>query len=418
MNQGSTKIDSELIAAIDVGSTKVCTILARKSRGGFPEIVSYSVVPSSGVTKGNVVDANATSQAIRRTMNEIRSDVGMDVKSAYVGITGSHIAYENRVDHFPDIGRQGVVTLDEFAKIPSMVSEGLQIPGRAIIHSLPIHYGVDGHNGIKNPVGMHVTGLEVTTHLITADSYIADKLREAVTLSGIELKSMVLEPFASSESILTQTEKDIGSAVVDIGGGTTDIALFRNGSVVYTAVIPVGGFQFTNDICLTYNVDFADAEDAKLRYGHTNLSAVDLMEVVPISPVGSSANIEIRRRDICQLMRERAMELIRLVDLKLQQGGLKENPNSLVYITGGASQLPGFYEMAEQFIPNCQVRRGTPDFLMKMTDELREPCYATAVGMVLHAFRSESSAERQLGIKDTIEKSGFLRRLMNGLRLG
>ena len=299
--------DSELIAAIDVGSTKVCTILARKSRGGFPEVVSYSVVPSFGVTKGNVVDVNATSQAIRRTMSEIRSDVGVDVKSAYVGITGSHIGYENRVDHFSDIGKQGVVTLDEIAKIPSMVSDGLKIPGRSIIHSLPIHYGVDGHDGIKNPVGMHVTGLEVTTHLITADSYFADKLREAVTLSGIELKSMVLEPFASSESILTQTEKDIGSAVVDIGGGTTDIVLFRNGSVVYTAVIPVGGFQFTNDISLTYNVEFPDAEEAKLRYGHTNLYAVDLMEAVPITPVGSSANIEIRRRDICQLMSERAV---------------------------------------------------------------------------------------------------------------
>ena len=118
------------------------------------------------------------------------------------------------------------------------------------------------------------------------------------------------------------------------------------------------------------------------------------------------------------MMRERAVELIRLVDLKLQQGGLKENPNSLVYITGGASQLPGFYEMAEQFIPNCQVRRGTPDFLMRMTDELKEPCYATAVGMVLHAYRSENSAERQLGIKDSIEEAGFLRRLMNVLKLG
>ena len=418
MNQRSTGTDSELIAAIDVGSSKVCTILARKSRNGFPEVISYSVVPSSGVTKGNVVDVNVTSQAIRRTLGEIRADVGMDVKSAYVGITGSHIAYENRVDHFSDIGRQGVVTLDEFAKIPSMVSDGLQIPGRKIIHSLPIHYGVDGHDGIKNPVGMHVTGLEVTTHLITSDSYFADKLREAVLLSGIELKSLVLEPFASSESILTQAEKDIGSAVVDIGGGTTDIALFRNGSLVYTAVIPVGGFQFTNDICLTYNVEFAEAEEAKLRYGHTNLSAVDLMETVSISPVGSSANIEIRRSDICQLMRERAVELIRLVDLKLQQGRLKENPNSLVYITGGASQLPGFFEMAEQFIPNCQVRRGIPDFLMRMTDELKEPCYATAVGMVLHAYRSENSAERQLGIKDSIEEAGFLRRLMNVLKLG
>ena len=118
------------------------------------------------------------------------------------------------------------------------------------------------------------------------------------------------------------------------------------------------------------------------------------------------------------MMRERAMEHIRMVDMILQLGGLKESPYSLVYLAGGASQLPGFYEMAEQFIPNCQVRRGTPDFLMKMTDELREPCYATAVGMVLHAFRSESSAERQLGIKDTVEDSGFLRRLMNVLRLG
>lgn len=418
MNQRSTGTNSELILAIDVGSTKVCTILARKSRNGFPEVISHSVVPSLGVTKGNVVDVNATSQAIRRTVGEIRADVGMDVKSAYVGITGSHIAYENRVDYFSDIGRQGVVTLDEFTKIPSMVSDGLQIPGRKIIHSLPIHYSVDGHDGIKNPVGMHVTGLEVTTHLITSDSYFADKLREAVLLSGIELKSLVVEPFASSESILTQAEKDMGSAIVDIGGGTTDIALFRNGSLVYTAVIPVGGFQFTNDICLTYNVEFAEAEEAKLRYGHTNLSAVDLMETVSISPVGSSANIEIRRRDICQLMRERAVELIRLVDLKLQQGGLKENPNSLVYITGGASQLPGFFEMAEQFIPNCQVRRGIPDFLMRMTDELKEPCYATAVGMVLHAYRSENSAERQLGIKDSIEEAGFLRRLMNVLKLG
>ena len=140
MNQRYTGTDSELIVAIDVGSTKVCTILARKSRNGFPEVISYSVVPSSGVAKGNVVDVNVTSQAIRRTVGEIRADVGMDVKSAYVGITGSHIAYENRVDHFPDIGRQGVVTLDEFAKIPSMVSDGLQIPGRKIIHSYPFWF--------------------------------------------------------------------------------------------------------------------------------------------------------------------------------------------------------------------------------------------------------------------------------------
>lgn len=417
MTQGLIDTNSDLIAVIDVGTTKVCTVVARKSKSGFPELISFSDVPCSGVKRGNVVDATAISDAIRKTVSEIRSNVGIDVRSAYVGITGSHISYENRVDYFPDIGRQGVVTLDEVAQIPDMVSEGLHLPGRTIIHALPIQYAVDGHDGIKNPVGMHVTGLEVTTHLVTADSYFADKLEDTLKMSAIDLKAMVIEPFASSEAILTQTEKDIGSAVVDIGGGTTDIVIFRNGSAVYTGTIPVGGFQFTNDVCLTYNVGFSEAEEAKVKYGNTNLSAIDLTEIVPVSPIGSSATIELRRRDLCQLMRERAMELIRLIDLKLQQGGLKENPNSIVYITGGASQLPGFYEMAEQFIPNCVVKRGYPDFLMGITDDLRNPSYATAIGMVLHAFSVENSMERRLGMNDSIEGSGLLGRIKKILKL-
>ena len=417
MTQGLIDTNSDLIAVIDVGTTKVCTVVARKSKSGFPELISFSDVPCSGVKRGNVVDATAISDAIRKTVSEIRSNVGIDVRSAYVGITGSHISYENRVDYFPDIGRQGVVTLDEVAQIPDMVSEGLHLPGRTIIHALPIQYAVDGHDGIKNPVGMHVTGLEVTTHLITADSYFADKLEDTLKMSAIDLKAMVIEPFASSEAILTQTEKDIGSAVVDIGGGTTDMVIFKNGSAVYTGTIPVGGFQFTNDVCLTYNVGFSEAEEAKVKYGNTNLSAIDLTEIVPVSPIGSSATIELRRRDLCQLMRERAMELIRLIDLKLQQGGLKENPNSIVYITGGASQLPGFYEMAEQFIPNCVVKRGYPDFLMGITDDLRNPSYATAIGMVLHAFSVENSMERRLGMNDSIEGSGLLGRIKKILKL-
>jgi len=417
LTQGLIDTNSDLIAAIDVGTTKVCTVVARKSKSGFPELISFSDVPCSGVKRGNVVDATAISDAIRKTVSEIRSNVGIDVRSAYVGITGSHISYENRVDYFPDIGRQGVVTLDEVAQIPDMVSEGLHLPGRTIIHALPIQYAVDGHDGIKNPVGMHVTGLEVTTHLVTADSYFADKLEDTLKMSAIDLKAMVIEPFASSEAILTQTEKDIGSAVVDIGGGTTDMVIFKNGSAVYTGTIPVGGFQFTNDVCLTYNVGFSEAEEAKVKYGNTNLSAIDLTEIVPVSPIGSSATIELRRRDLCQLMRERAMELIRLIDLKLQQGGLKENPNSIVYITGGASQLPGFYEMAEQFIPNCVVKRGYPDFLMGITDDLRNPSYATAIGMVLHAFSVENSMERRLGMNDSIEGSGLLGRIKKILKL-
>tara|TARA_A100001037_G_scaffold47499_2_gene39163 strand:- start:10133 stop:11389 length:1257 start_codon:yes stop_codon:yes gene_type:complete len=417
LTQGFADTNSDLITVIDVGTTKVCTVLARKSKKGFPELISFSSIPCSGVKRGNVVDASVISDAIRQTVNDIRSSTGIDVKSAYVGITGSHISYENRVDYFPTIGQQGVVTLDEVAQIPDMVSEGLRIPGRRIIHALPMHYAVDGFDGIKNPVGMHVSGLEVTTHLVTADSYFADKLEDTLKMAGMDLKLMVNEPYASGEAVLTQTEKDAGSAVVDIGGGTTDIVIFKNGSAVYTGSIPVGGFQFTNDVCLTYNVAFSDAEESKIKFGNTELSAIDLTETIPVSPIGSSATIELRRRDLCQLMRERAMELIRLIDLKLQQGGLKENPNSIVYITGGASQLPGFYEMAEQFIPNCVVKKGSPDFLMGITDDLRNPCYATAIGMVLHAFVVESSMERRLGMNDSIESSGLLGRIKKLLKL-
>ena len=417
MSQGLQQTNSDLIAAIDVGTTKVCTILARKSKNGFPELVSYSVLPCSGVKRGNVVDVDATGDVIRKTANEIRSEVGIEITSAYVSITGAHVSYENRVDQFPEIGQQGVVTLEEVARIPGMVSGGLNIPGRTIIHAFPIQYRVDGYDGIKNPVGMHVKGLEVKTHLVTADTFFVEKLKDVLAFSSIALKSMVVEPFASSEAILTQTEKDIGSAVVDIGGGTTDIVIFKNGSAIYTATIPVGGFQFTNDICLTYNVGFPEAEEAKLEYGHTNLSAIDLMETFLVSPVGSSAKIELRRRDLCQLMRERAMELVRLIDLKLQQGGLKDNPNSLVYITGGASCLPGLYEMAEQFIPNCMVKKGVPDFLMGITEELKDPCYSTAVGMVLYGFSFETSSGILSGTNNGEKRTGFFGRVKKILNL-
>ena len=417
MTQSLIDTNSDLITAIDVGTSKVCTVLARKSKAGFPELISFSVVPCSGVKRGNVVDSSAITDAIRKTISEIRSDVGIDIRSAYVGITGPRVSYDNRVDYFPNIGQQGVVTLDEVAQIPDMVSDGLNLPGKTIVHAFPIQYAVDGHDGIRNPVGMHVRGLQVTTHLVMADSYFADKLKDAIKMSGIDVKALVIEPFASSEAILTQAEKDIGSAVVDIGGGTTDIVIFKNGSAVYTGTIPVGGFQFTNDVCLTYNVGFPEAEEAKLEYGNTNLSAIDLTETVPISPMGSSAIIELRRRDLCQLLRERAMELIRLIDLKLQQGGVKENPNSIVYITGGASQLPGFYEMAEQFIPNCVIKRGVPDFLMGITEDLRSPCYSTAIGTVLHAFNVENSADRRIGMSDSIEGPGFLGRIKKLLKL-
>tara|TARA_Y100001934_G_scaffold5135_1_gene7186 strand:+ start:4269 stop:5519 length:1251 start_codon:yes stop_codon:yes gene_type:complete len=385
---------NETITAIDIGTTKICTILARKVNGEFPEVIAHSVVPCSGLKKGNVENINLTSQAISSSLAEIREKTSSPIDSAYIGITGSHIDFDNRVDTLDGIGRHGVITTDEVEKIPQLISRGLESYGRNVIHTMPSTYRIDGYNGISNPVGMHANGVEVTSHVVSAGSSFVKNLEDSVTSAGIGVKQMVLEPLASSEAILSAKQKEKGAAIVDIGGGTTDIVAFKKGSITYTSVIPVGGFQFTNDICLTYNTTFSEAEGIKLRYGTTEPSTVDMRETIGAQVVDSNVRSSINRRDLCQLIRERSMELIRLIDLKLQESGLRENLEADVVITGGASGLPGFFQMAQKYMPNCNIKMGLPFHLSGMSKELDAPAYSTGVGILLYASRQERSIEK------------------------
>ena len=259
---------------------------------------------------------------------------------------------------------------------------------------------IDGHNGINNPVGMHAAGLEVKSHLVTAGDSFVRNLDSAVVTAGLKVKQMVLEPLASSEALLTSKEKERGAAIVDIGGGTTDIVAFKGGSILYTSVVPVGGFQFTNDISMTFNTSFEEAEQLKLKYASTEPASIDMREQIDVSVLGRSAKVNVYRRDICQLVRERGMELIRLIDLKLQESGIGQNHKAQVVMTGGASSLPGLFEMAQQYMPNCNIRIGFPDHLAGMSEELEAPAYSTGVGMLLWALRNERVAE------GLIEKTG------------
>ena len=385
---------NETITAIDIGTTKICTIVARKVNGEFPEVIAHSVVPCSGLKKGNVENINLTSQAIGSSLKEIREKTDSPISSAYIGITGSHIDFDNRVDLLDDIGSHGVITSEEVEKIPQLISGGLESYGRNVIHAVPATYRIDGYNGISNPVGMHANGVEVSSHVVTAGASFVKNLEASVTSAGISVKAMVLEPLASSEAILSAKQKEKGAAIVDIGGGTTDIVAFKKGSIGYTSVIPVGGFQFTNDICLTYNTTFSDAENIKLRYGNTEPSSVDMRELIDAQVVDSNVRSSINRRDMCQLIRERSMELIRLIDLKLQESGIRENLDAEVVITGGASGLPGFFEMAQKFIPNCNIKIGLPFHLSGMSKELESPAYSTGVGILLYASRQERSLQK------------------------
>ena len=393
--------NGSVITAIDVGTTKICTIVAMKVNGRYPEIIAHSVVPCTGLKKGNVEDINITAKGIKSSLEVIRSRTELPINAAYVGITGSHIDFDNRIDVLNHIGSKGVITSDEVNSVPELVMASSKTPGREIIHAIPTAYDIDGHNGINNPVGMHAVGLKVKSHLVTAGDSFVRNLDSAVVTAGLQVKQMVLEPLASSEALLTSKEKERGAAIVDMGGGTTDIVAFRGGSILYTSVVPVGGFQFTNDISVTFNTSFEEAEQLKLKYASTEPASIDMREQIDVSVLGRSAKVSVYRRDICQLVRERGMELIRLIDLKLQESGIGQNHKAKVFMTGGASSLPGLFEMAQQYMPNCNIRIGFPEHLAGMSEELEAPAYSTGVGMLLWALRNERVAE------GSIEKTGI-----------
>jgi cell division protein FtsA len=251
---------------------------------------------------------------------------------------------------------------------------------------------LDGQPGIRNPLGMHTSRLEVETHVITGASELVEKLTLAVEQAGLNVASLVLEPIASAEAVVTDEEKESGVALVDMGGGTTDLILYSQGTVFYNAALPVGGFQFTNDICVAYSTTYEAAEEAKLKFGNTEPAAVKASGELSLPIEGRTRHRQIALREMCQLMRERAQELVRLVRIKLHEAGQSENSELRLVLTGGASGLPGLDDMMRRTISR-HVRIGVPDSVPDIPEELRAPKFATSVGILLWAIKAGASAQ-------------------------
>ena len=415
--------DGKILTAIDVGTYKVCTIVAKTNGDGSFAVVAHSVVRSEGMKKGNVADVSAAEAAIRASVEEVRRKSGLSIHSAYVGVSGAHVSSENRKDALEWAGRHGVITAADVTRIPGSVASSIARPGRQVIHAIPISYSLDGKNGIRDPVGMHTRELEVETHVVTGASSFLDKLVAAVEKSGVRVESLVLEPLASSEAVLTPEEKEEGAAVVDIGGGTTDIAVFRNGSLVYTAVIPVGGYQFTNDICLTYDTPYSAAEEAKLKYGHTEPNGAQAREDISLPLADTTSEIKVPLRDICLLTRERAQELIRLIKLLLHEAKMGAASNIRVVLTGGTSRLPGLEALVQRILTN-HVTIGIPRARGAIPEELQAPAYATSVGILIWAMnrdRQDTSLAAHTttanGDRPETRRGGSISRILNKLRM-
>ena len=377
------------ITAIDIGTTKIATIVAKYSKSGAIDILGHSVVPCKGLSKGNVVDVEKTSEGINQSISILKQYYNLNIKSAFLGITGSHVNFEDRWDKLDSVAKSGVITREDIIKNP-LKDIDQNIDNKSILHTIPISYSVDGANEILNPIGMHSSNLSVKTHLISASPSAVTKLIQSANEADIESDGLILEPLASSHSVINDKEKNDGVLMVDIGGGTTDLMFFKNKRVEYTAVIPVGGFHFTNDISSTYKIDSNEAEDIKIKFGSatTNITNNTVPEIEMKSKL-SPEPIKVPLTELIRLTRERAQELVKLIKIKTKQIDFENNPQYKIVLTGGTSNLNGLTELIARNI-TTNVRIGSPKLglnnLVKfknIPEELKNPRFATVLGMVL-----------------------------------
>ena len=383
--------NSKVYAAIDIGTTKVLTVIGRKAGDGRVEILGHGVAPCAGVRKGVVEDVHATQTAVRSSVGKAESASGTHVDTAFVGITGTGISYERRMDTIDWVGEHGVITYNEVEKVPGSVAGGGSNGyhyGRKVIHAIPRTYSIDGKQGVSDPMGMHTSRVDVETHLVQASELEIARLTQAVAGAGIRIEALVLEALASCESVLMQEERVRGAALIDMGGGTTDVMVFRDGTMQYSSVIPVGGYQFTNDICVVYNTSYEAAEEVKVNKASVLPDSSKIHEEVALPISGGHTSLRVSLHDICQLTRERAQELMRLIILKLREGGLDDLTDYRIVLSGGSSRLDGFYELF-RVGTSADVRLGAPLGYLGVPRELQSPTCSTGAGILLWAAQQE-----------------------------
>ncbi|MDO8567214.1 MAG: cell division protein FtsA [Dehalococcoidales bacterium] len=366
------------VAAIDVGTTKVCTILAENGPDGL-KTVGVGITPSRGMHKGMVVNIDEAAEAIYQSVKKAEETCNLKVESAYIGVTGRHVTSMNNHGVISINRNDRLVRPDDLRRVLNATQSVKVASDRKLLHVIPRSYGVDGQCGVRNPVGMHGTKLDVETHIITATQTSLQNMVKCIRKVGVEVEDLVLEPLASAEAVLTEEEKHDGVVLADIGGGTTDIAIFREGSIWHTAVLPVAGYQLTRDIGIGLGLPFDVAEQMKKKYG----------SVMSVYEGKSEAAAEIAAdghgfsyQDLCGILRARVEELIKLVRLEIcGDEAEKLAPAGLVF-TGGSSNLSGLAPLASQML-GLPVRIGSPVGMVGLTDALNDPAYATSVGLML-----------------------------------
>ena len=374
------------IVGFDIGTKKVVAVIGEVTEEYKLEIIGIGTAESRGLRKGVVVNLDATTSAVKKAQEEAELMAGVEIASAYFGISGAHIKSFNSRGVIAVSGKNREIGREDIKRVIDQ-SKALSIPpDREIIHIIPQEFVVDEQDGIKDPLGMSGVKLEVNVHIVTSAITSVQNLRTCVERAGINIEQIVLNQIATSASILTHDERELGVGLIDIGAGTTEVAIFERGSLWYTSTIPIGGDNFTNDIAVGLRTPIPEAEKIKKKFGCVASTITDEQETIEVPSVGKGRKPRVLSRQLLSdIIQPRAEEIFRLVDNDIKRMGYEKSLNSGLVLTGGTSLLEGLEEVAEEIF-DLPVRRGDPGGVGGLVDRVSTPDYATSVGLILYGF--------------------------------
>ena len=369
----------EIVVGIDVGTTKVCTLVGRVDDAMSIRILGVGIEPSDGIRKGIIVDLAAASQAIKRSVEKAEHTSGLEITTGLVSLAGAHVSSINSRGATNVPG--GIIDAMDISHALEQ-AQAVAIPhDREIVHVIQRGITVDGQEGVRTPIGMHGYKIEVETHIITAAAATVDNLRQCVGAAGVEIQQFVLNPLASAEVVLTEQERQMGVAVCDIGGGTTDLAIYVNGDVWHTMVLAVGGNHVTQDIAHGLRLPLSQAEEVKKQQGYAIRSEIGSEEYFSIRPFGEDHDVKINRQDLAHIIEARIEETFGLIMQEVKRSGYDGLLPAGMVLTGGTSALPGIKRIATEIL-GMPVRTAQPENLTGLIDKLGSPAYSTSVGLL------------------------------------
>jgi cell division protein FtsA len=395
----SKRGEKNLIVGLDIGTSKVVAIVGEINEMDEIEVVGIGMYPSRGLKKGVVVNIESTVQSIQKAIEEAELMAGCDIHSVYAGIAGSHIRSLN--SHGIVAIQEKEVSLNDVDRVID-AARAVAIPAdQKILHILPQEFLIDSQEGILDPIGMSGIRMEAKVHMVTGAESASQNITKCIQKCGLEVDDIVLEQLASSYAVLTEDEKELGSCLVDIGGGTTDIAVFQGGAIQHTAVIPIAGDQVTNDIAVSMRTPTQYAEDIKIKYACALSQLANPDETIEVPSVGDRPPRRLARQTLAEIVEPRFEELFSLIRNELRRSGFEESIPAGIVITGGSAKMEGAVELAEEVF-HVPVRLGSPQYIEGLADVVRNPIHATGVGLLIYG---RDSMDRRNYNKASIKNS-------------